>query len=277
MKSLYLVLLTLLSSSVFAQVPHVFKAGDTISAEKFNQNFSAIDSRLNSVGSLELQVSKCGGELTFYHVYVLGTSVSGITDRDGKIKLLGLPVGSYDIYLDKIWGKPISAKEKQYDGWAHRSDEHSRNRTATVLDVEVMGNSHNDIGKVTSICQALVPQGGDILDLDADNFPAGVDCNDLDFSINPFAVDVVDGIDNDCDGEIDNAVDKDGDGSNAADDCNDQDASIFPGADEIQDGLDNDCDGYSDEPANEIGVMCTDNMDNDYDGDTDAADSDCAI
>ena len=68
-----------------------------------------------------------------------------------------------------------------------------------------------------------------------------------------------DGIDNDCDGQIDEGctteptcTDADGDGwTTCAGDCNDNNASIYPGANDTKgkagrDGVDNDCDGTPD-------------------------------
>lgn len=52
-----------------------------------------------------------------------------------------------------------------------------------------------------------------------------------------------DGLDNDCDGLIDEG-DADGDGvTHCAGDCDDSDPMTFPGADEVCDGVDRDCDG----------------------------------
>ncbi len=67
-----------------------------------------------------------------------------------------------------------------------------------------------------------------------------------------------DGIDNDCDGEVDEGFDADGDGyttcgtmpgggmSEAFRDCDDGDAAVHPGGMEVADGKDNDCDGRTD-------------------------------
>jgi hypothetical protein len=107
-------------------------------------------------------------------------------------------------------------------------------------------------------------------DADGDGYLSGEDCSDTDSSVYPGAVELCDGIDNNCDGEVDEGVlstfygDTDADGFgdpgetveacaepsgtvSVPNDCDDDDADSFPGASERCDGKDNDCDGEVDE------------------------------
>ncbi len=112
----------------------------------------------------------------------------------------------------------------------------------------------------------------------------GGDCDDAHASVHPGGTEVCDGLDNNCDGIVDDGVqtsyfrDTDGDGfgvqsdnvaacsapsgyASAPGDCNDARADVHPGAAEVCDGVDNDCNGVSDE-----GVQTTFFQDADGDG-----------
>lgn len=127
----------------------------------------------------------------------------------------------------------------------------------------------------------------------------GGDCNDNNAAIHPGVSEVCDGVDNDCDGEVDgqSAVDAltyyadvDGDSHGnpnssikacsppnrfvlSSDDCNDQNSAVYPGATELQNGIDDDCDGKVDEGGT--------NTDDDGDGFSEAQgdcnDNDAAV
>ena len=127
-------------------------------------------------------------------------------------------------------------------------------------------------------CDLVIDEETECYDDDGDGYCEGPacsdaslpgDCNDGRVDVNPGAVDLIgDGIDNDCNGLIDNGLyDPDEDGFLAsAGDCDEDNSDVYPGAPELEDGLDNDCDGLVDEG--------TDAYDDDGDGFTED-DGDC--
>ena len=111
------------------------------------------------------------------------------------------------------------------------------------------------------------------VDSDGDGYTACEECNDADPEVSPDGIEVCDGADNDCNGEVDDDgmggspwawyVDDDGDGHGVAgafviscaelegyaevgDDCDDTDEGVFPGNTACSDTADIDCDGRFD-------------------------------
>jgi microsomal dipeptidase-like Zn-dependent dipeptidase len=75
------------------------------------------------------------------------------------------------------------------------------------------------------------------------------DCNDDNSAVHPGVAELCDGVDNNCNGSIDEGLDKDKDGwTICSGDCNDKDAGIYPGAPEnCRNEVDDNCNGTIDE------------------------------
>ncbi len=193
------------------------------------------------------------------------------------------------------------AKDADGDGWSAKEDcDDEAPEINPGADEICDGADNNCDGEVD-----VDPIDGEIgyADLDGDGYggeapeivcglPEGYvtdnsDCDDRDEAIHPSAVEICDGADQDCDGEVDEGagtpyfVDADADGFGDpdsvellcegdglvanGDDCNDANDNIHPGAAEACDGVDNDCDGDIDDEDDDV-VADTYYEDSDGDG-----------
>ena len=121
----------------------------------------------------------------------------------------------------------------------------------------------------------IEPENNIIIDQDGDGYPNTEDCNDNNPQVYEGAIELCDGLDNNCDGNIDEGVtvefffDEDGDGFGNPSysiqgcsqedgyaingtDCDDNNSSVYPGAVEVCDDLDNNCNNEIDEDVGDV-------------------------
>jgi len=162
--------------------------------------------------------------------------------------------------------------------------------TSSTIKLRIIGHSaHSALNGVSTLKNIILDGTVSLADGDGDGYASDLDCNDADPAVNPGATEVCNGVDDNCDGNIDEGVqttfyaDADGDGFGDvasttlacevptgyvtdATDCNDANALVYPGATEVCNGVDDNCDGNIDE-----GVQTTFYADADGDGFGDAA------
>lgn len=160
------------------------------------------------------------------------------------------------------------------------------------LNTYYLDSDNDGYGSSTTVstCANTAPNGYVVV---------GGDCNDANANVNPGAVEICDGIDNNCNNSIDEGLlytyyvdaDNDGYGSTTSisscaltapngyatnnTDCNDANANIHPAATEVCDGVDNDCVGGIDNGLS-LNIYYLDS-DNDSYGSTTAISSCAAV
>ncbi len=170
-----------------------------------------------------------------------------------------------DVFLRASCVESDTSLQKRLQARAYKLIESADALVPSELEAKIANANSPDVGRnmlaVSAAADAwkIITQGcEECQDTDGDGHIDGAcakdtvkyDCNDNDASIYPGAEETCDGVDNDCDGKIDDAFDGDDDGvSTCAEpiDCDDENEDIYPGADEKVDGLDNDCSGKIDD------------------------------
>ena len=145
-----------------------------------------------------------------------------------------------------------------YDSSKHTVTEDNGEFDSEDLDTEdsfswtfdVAGNYSYHCGRHSSMTGVVNVEDEEPVDTDGDGVPDVDDCDPYDASVYPGAPELADGLDNDCDGVVDEGTDTfddDGDGySEDEGDCDDENLNVNPGETEIANGIDDDCDGITD-------------------------------
>ena len=269
---------------------------------------------IRNSGEITAKIDFCGAAgANGAEVDIVGHSFSAISGPTGKVNLQYIPKGCYTLRVrikdQPEHTEPVCVKRRFITDMGTISlcsDNDGDGFTPDVDPQAVNGNDCNDNNPTINpdaleLCDGIDNDcdgstDGDgctaCTDADSDGFFAQdgcgtpVDCDDTNNTVRPFAEEICDGADNNCEGTTDEGFDfdsdpdhcggcgivcagtctagvcsdGDGDGIEPPEDCDDTNPNVFPGAVEICDGIDNNCDGVIDEGNPGGNVACTTNL-----------------
>jgi hypothetical protein len=236
----------------------------------------------------------------------------GVTDNGATDAITWFEDSDGDGYGTSVTGtlacaSPLSTGFAALDGDCNDTNPHvfpSAEELCNVIDDDCDGDIDEDASDVVKWYRDLDRDGfGDPSTKsqgcvpEADSVSTGKDCDDKNADVHPNAIEVCDGIDNDCSGATDEAdpdlatytmatwfTDDDGDGfgvTSSAEtgcgvkngvlvdgDCDDDDDDVHPDSEELCNGVDDDCNGVADDSASEGETWYRDADDDGY-GDID--------
>jgi hypothetical protein len=199
-----------------------------------------------------------------YHVSLFGGESKEVVNITNCSAVFVNVTGSRDIHTAEYW----------FDGCT-QIQQNTWNCTCTDRSFDVrLSTKSNTLNEYNLTINSVLY----LYDNDKDGYPENIDCNDSNASIYPGAREICNGVDDNCNGNIDEGAckmnqyycDRDGDGytsskkegqckgyncipqgcsTSSQKDCNDNNLNIYQGAPELCNGIDDDCDGKVDENA----------------------------
>ncbi len=153
-----------------------------------------------SWGGISGSVNFCGlGGLDGMQVYVPGKMYVVITDDSGRFVLHGLPPGRYTLAYRK--GDTLLNQNQDIQVLAGQTTALGEIAFCDRRGASVRGAAQAK--QETCMAQSQDPQ---CRDADGDGVPAANDCDDANAKVFPGAVEMCDGLDNNCNGSVDDNV-----------------------------------------------------------------------